>query len=94
MKDAIVVMTGEQLHNLISAAVEEGIQKAGAIGEATPPDILNCVQVATLIGVHPDTVPRLTRKKNGLPVFGRAGSHLRFRRADVLHWLASGRDHA
>jgi excisionase family DNA binding protein len=93
MKDAIVVMTGEQLRDLISAAVEEGIQKAGSTGEATP-DILNCVQVAALIGVHPDTVPRLTRKKNGLPVFGRAGSHLRFRRADVLNWLASRRDHA
>lgn len=93
MKDSIIVTTPEQLREIVSEAVASAIQKGGASQEA-PPDILNCEQVATLIGVHPDTVPRLARKKDGLPVFGRVGSHLRFRRADVLHWIASRRDHA
>lgn len=82
---AVTLTTGE-LRALIREELVDAMKKTGAPREA--PDILNAEQVAELLGVHRETVPRYAREK-GLPVFGRVGSHLRFSRADVLAWIAS-----
>lgn len=65
---------------------ELAAQKAGAPREA-PGEIINCKQVAELIDCHVGTVPKLAARR-GLPVYGRVGTHLRFRRSDVLAWVA------
>jgi excisionase family DNA binding protein len=84
MKDAIVVLTPEQLRAIVSDAVTDALAKAGA--GVTPADVLSCEQAAELIGVNPRTVPRLVRDK-GLPTLRRIGKLWRFSRRDVLAWL-------
>lgn len=84
MKDAIVVLTADQLEALVSRAVTDALAKAGA---NAPADVLSCEQAAELIGVHPHTVPKLVRDK-GLPTLRRIGKLWRFSRRDVLAWLA------
>jgi excisionase family DNA binding protein len=91
MKDTIIVTTPEALEELVEKAVERAMQKAAAIHDA-PAEILNRKQVAKLIGVHTHTIPSLVSEQ-GLPTLRRVGTLWRFRRSDVLAWLAR-RDNA
>jgi excisionase family DNA binding protein len=87
MKDAIVVLTAEQLKGVIAEAVESALAKAGARQDH---DVLSREQAAELIGVHPHTIPKLVRE-DGLPTLRRLGKLWRFSRADVMAWLARRR---
>ncbi len=84
MKDAIVVLTSEQLEVIVSRAVTDALAKAGTNAQG---DVMTCEQAAALIGVNARTIPRLV-KANGLPTLRRLGKLWRFSRRDVLAWLA------
>lgn len=81
--EPIVVMTGEQLRALVLDAVTSALANAAP---ADASDVLDCDEVATLIGVHPRTVPRLVAK-DGLPTLRRIGKLWRFSRRAVLAWM-------
>ena len=85
MKDSIVVISAADLRLLVREEVADALAKAGA--RDAPGEILSCEQAAELIGVHPHTVPKLVRAK-GLPTLRRIGKLWRFKRSDVMAWLA------
>lgn len=85
MKDAIVVLTPEQLKGIVTEAVEMALARAGESRKTS--DIISREQAAELIGVHPHTIPKLVRAE-GLPTQRRIGKLWRFSRADVLAWMA------
>ncbi len=82
--NAVVVVTPEQLLALVSEAVRTSIQERSP---SEAPEVLTREQVANLLQVNPHHVPVLVRK-HGLPSH-RIGSQWRFRRTEVLEWLAS-----
>ena len=84
MKDAIAVLTAEQLEDMMERAIDRALAKAGT---NAPGDVLTCEQAAELIGVNERTIPKLVRDK-GLPTLRRIGKLWRFSRRDVLAWLA------
>jgi excisionase family DNA binding protein len=83
--DGIIVATAAQLRAIVRDAVADAFAKATA--RDAPHEVLTLEQVAELIGVHHRTVPRLVRNK-GLPTLRRIGKLWRFKRADVMAWLA------
>lgn len=79
----LVVATADQLRQIIREEVR------AAFAEASPPDVADVLDtegVARMLGVNPQTIPRLVKTK-GLPSLRRIGTHYRFRRADVLAWM-------
>lgn len=83
MKDAIIVTTPEQLREIVREEVKAAIAEAGRGNES---EVLDTEGAARLLGVNPQTVPRLVKMK-GLPSLRRIGTHYRFRRADLLAWM-------
>ncbi len=81
----VAVLTPEELHELVTSAVRAELAKVRPEPES---EIMTCEQVAELLGVHTRTVRHLIRDE-GLPPLRRIGKLWRFRRSDVLAWMAN-----
>ncbi len=86
LRDPIVVLTLEQLRTVVREEVAGALAKAGPAENES--DILDREQAAKLIGVTTRTIPRLV-KRDGLPTLRRVGKLWRFRRSEVMAWLAA-----
>lgn len=67
----------------------EATDKAATTALASPalPDILTCKDAAALLSMHPKVIARMAQRKE-LPAF-KIHRSWRFRRAQVLQWVAS-----
>jgi excisionase family DNA binding protein len=81
-----VVISVEQLRALVREELADALAKGGPQDELH--DILDREQAAKLIGVTTRTIPRLV-ERDGLPTLRRVGKLWRFRRTDVMAWLAA-----
>ncbi len=81
----LVILTPEELE----ALVERAVRRATPVMAAPAPEVLTREQAAELLQVNPHAIPRLVRDE-GLPAH-RLGSQWRFRRSEILAWLASAR---
>lgn len=87
-KDAIVVLTADQLKGIIAEAVEGGVDAALAkVRAAEDSDVLDTEAAANLVGVTVRTLPRLV-EEDGMPELRRIGNQRRFSRRQVLAWMA------
>src|SRR5271156_3732933 len=83
----VFVLTRDDLE----AAVERAVRRVVATGgprTGDEPEVLTREQAADLLQVNPHTIPRLVRA--GLPAH-RLGSQWRFRRSELLAYLARAR---
>lgn len=85
MKDAIVVLTADQLKVIVSEAVESALAKAGPRDES---DVMDMDQTAALVGVKTVKTMRRLIQEEGLPTLRRLGNQWRFSRREVLAWMA------
>lgn len=81
----LAVMTSDELSALVETAVNRALARTRPEPES---EIMSCEQVAELLGVHPRTVRNLTHDE-GLPPLRRIGKLWRFRRSEVLEWMAN-----
>jgi excisionase family DNA binding protein len=81
---AVVVLTPAELEALVERAVRRIVEPPSS----SDPEVLTREQAAELLQVNPHTIPRLV--KNGLPAH-RLGAQWRFRRSELLAWLARAR---
>lgn len=82
----VVVLTPEQLRELVREAVRDELASAKPSTSA----YLTASDVAKILGCHPKTVCIWTRTR-GLPAI-RRGRDLRFKRDDVTAWMESHHD--
>lgn len=88
MKDAIVVLTADQLRGLIAEAVKGGVDEALAkVRAAEDGDVLDTDGAAHLVGVTVRSVPKLVGE-DGMPELRRIGNQRRFSRRQILEWMA------
>jgi excisionase family DNA binding protein len=83
----VFVLSREELE----AAVERAVRRVVAHGpgsEVSEAEVLTREQAAELLQVNPHTIPRLVRA--GLPAH-RLGAQWRFRRSELLAYLARAR---
>ena len=78
---AVLVMTPEQVRDLVRAAVREEL----AAHQGPERDVLTTEHVAEMLDVHVRTVTKLVAR-DGLPAH-RLGREYRFNRSEVLAWL-------
>ena len=89
MKEVLAVtLTVEQLADLVRKAVREELSTVKRASEAS--EILTRTQAAELLSVNAHQIPKLI--KQGLPAhrFGPTKKQWRFRRSEVLEWIADG----
>jgi excisionase family DNA binding protein len=84
MKDALALLTADQLKTIVADAVELALAKAGSRDES---DVLDMDGAAALVGVHVKTLRKLIREE-GLPTLRRIGKLWRFSRREILAWMA------
>ncbi len=90
MIESIVVVSLTDLRALIAAAVEAAIARRAD----EPSEWLDAEGVAALLGVHARTVQKLV-KRSGLPAHRLGAKLYRYRRTEVLAWIATrGTDRA
>lgn len=80
-QNSLVVLTPEQVHDIVGRAVRD------AIGDraANDSDWLDMTAVAAMLKVKRDTVRKLVGR-DGLPHY-RAGRTYTFRRSEIVEWL-------
>lgn len=81
---AVVVVTPEQLTELVRAAVREEVSK---LPVAHAKEVMTVQEVAELLNRHPKVVTGELVKHRGLPVHYISAHEPRFKRAEVLAWL-------
>ena len=81
-----VQLTVEELRSLVRDAVKQELALVPKGVE--PSEVLTRKQAAELLSVNPHQMPKLI--KEGLPAhrFGVGGKQWRFRRSEILQWLA------
>lgn len=77
----LVSLSLDDLRALVRDAVRAEIES-----HSSEREVMTAKQVAELLGTHPVVVRRYVRTR-GLPA-NKIGSSYRFKRADVLEWLA------
>ena len=82
----VVVLSREELEEAVERAVRRAVGPGRDAPEAS--EVLTREQAAELLQVNPHTIPRLVRA--GLPSH-RLGAQWRFRRSELLAWLAGSR---
>lgn len=83
MKDAIVVLTEDQLRGIVADAVQQTLAKCGPRDGS---DVMDADKCAALVGVHVKTLAKLINE-DGLPTLRNVGKLRRFSRRAVLAWL-------
>lgn len=81
MSDPIVVLTQDQLRELLSEAVSEAVK--AHTGDA----VLDEDECSHLLKVSKSTVRRYVRDR-GLPAHPLSERELRFKRSEVLEWIS------
>ena len=84
------LFTADELAAIIETAVASALAKARP---SEPSEIMTAEQVAELVQVCVETVPRLVRNA-GLPEIRAIGNHRRFRRSEVIEWMTARRKSA
>jgi excisionase family DNA binding protein len=80
----MVLLTPEQLREVVSDAVRSALPARAEPAEA---EVMTRLQVAKFLQVNSHQIPVLIRK-HGLPSH-HVGSQWRFRRSEVLAWMAA-----
>ncbi len=86
MSDLLVTLTVDQLRSLIREELKAANSNRGAVIE--PPPVLNSEQAAAYLAM-PVAVLRKRTARGEVPSF-KIGAVLRYRRAELDEWIASG----
>lgn len=82
----VVVLTKEELEQIIESAVAKGVRMAGSAPAHDPDELLDARQVADLLGCSVDTWYRRAAEPGAPPAIGGARNR-RWRRGAVMAWV-------
>lgn len=85
-ENLVVTLTSEQMSELVAKSVEGVVERIVASQQK---EVMTLAECAAFLGRNEEVVVRVLVKKKGLPVHYISEREPRFRRAEVLDWLAT-----